>query len=80
MAHHDLDRFGIVGPPRQCDDDCHHAVTRWHGRGTACEQMPTKWWISMGACAANGGPYTAPTRPGVDKIIPWTSRPRLPAP
>jgi NADH-quinone oxidoreductase subunit B len=78
MAHHDLDRFGIVPwpSPRQCD------VMIVAGTVTTkmapavkllYQQMPNpKWVISMGACATNGGPYTRYDRvlQGVDKIIP----------
>jgi NADH-quinone oxidoreductase subunit B len=78
MAHHDLDRFGIVPwpSPRQCDVMIvAGTVTKKMAPAVKLlyEQMPNpKWVISMGACATNGGPYTRYDRvlQGVDKIIP----------
>lgn len=80
MAHHDLDRFGIVTfaspTPRQSDvmivsgtvtTKMAPAVKKLY------EQMPEpKWVISMGGCATCGGPYYRyPTVvQGVDNIIP----------
>jgi NADH-quinone oxidoreductase subunit B len=78
MAHHDLDRFGIVPwpSPRQCDVMIvAGTVTKKMAPAVKLlyQQMPNpKWVISMGACATNGGPYTRYDRvlQGVDKIIP----------
>ncbi len=78
MAHHDLDRFGIVPwpSPRQADVMIiAGTVTKKMAPAVRLlyEQMPNpKWVISMGACATNGGPYTRYDRvlQGVDKIIP----------
>jgi len=78
MAHHDLDRFGIVPwpSPRQCDVMIVAGmVTKKMAPAVKLlyQQMPNpKWVISMGACATNGGPYTRYDRvlQGVDKIIP----------
>jgi NADH-quinone oxidoreductase subunit B len=78
MAHHDLDRFGIVPwpSPRQCDVMIvAGTVTKKMAPAVKLlyEQMPNpKWVISMGACATNGGPYTRYDRvlQGVDKVIP----------
>ena len=78
MAHHDLDRFGIVPwpSPRQADVMIvSGTVTKKMAPAVKLlyEQMPSpKWVISMGACATNGGPYTRYDRvlQGVDKIIP----------
>ena len=78
MAHHDLDRFGIVPwpSPRQCDVMIvAGTVTKKMAPAVKLlySQMPNpKWVISMGACATNGGPYTRYDRvlQGVDKIIP----------
>ncbi len=78
MAHHDLDRFGIVPwpSPRQADVMIvAGTVTKKMAPAVKLlyEQMPNpKWVISMGACATNGGPYTRYDRvlQGVDKIIP----------
>src|SRR5438128_11188599 len=90
MAHHDLDRFGIVPwpSPRQCDVMIvAGTVTKKMAPAVKLlyEQMPNaKWVISMGACATNGGPYTQYDRvvQGVDKSIPvdvyvpgWPPRP-----
>ena len=78
VAHHDLDRFGIVPwpSPRQCDVMIvAGTVTKKMAPAVKLlyQQMPNpKWVISMGACATNGGPYTRYDRvlQGVDKIIP----------
>lgn len=78
MADHDLDRFGIVPwpSPRQSDVMIvSGTVTKKMAPAVKLlyEQMPNpKWVISMGACATNGGPYTAYDRvvQGVDKLIP----------
>ncbi len=78
MAHHDLDRFGIVpfASPRQSDVMIvAGTVTKKMAPAVKLlwEQMPyPKWVIAMGACATNGGPYTQYDRvlQGVDKIIP----------
>ena len=78
MAHHDLDRFGIVPWPSPRQSDVMivaGTVTKKMAPAVKLlwEQMPyPKWCISMGACATNGGPYTQYDRvlQGVDKIIP----------
>ena len=78
MAHHDLDRFGILTwpSPRQSDVMIvSGTVTKKMAPAVKLlyEQMPNpKWVISMGACATNGGPYTRYDRvlQGVDKVIP----------
>jgi len=78
MANHDMDRFGIVPfpSPRQADVMIiSGTVTKKMAPAIKLlyEQMPNpKFVISMGACATNGGPYTAYDRvlQGVDKIIP----------
>lgn len=78
MAHHDLDRFGIVtwASPRQSDV---MIVAGTVVKKMAApikllyEQMPSpKWVIAMGSCATCGGPYTRSYSVvmGVDKIIP----------
>ena len=78
MAHHDLDRFGIVTWPSPRQSDVMIVA------GTVVkkmaepikllyEQMPSpKWVIAMGSCATCGGPYTRSYSVvmGVDKIIP----------
>ena len=78
MAHHDLDRFGIVTWPSPRQSDVMIVA------GTVVkkmaepikllyEQMPSpKWVIAMGSCATCGGPYTKSYSVvmGVDKIIP----------
>ena len=80
MAHHDLDRFGVVNlpapTPRQADvmivagtvtTKMAPAIKRLY------DQMPEpKWVISMGGCATCGGPYYRyPTVvQGADKFIP----------
>ena len=78
MAHHDLDRFGIVPWPSPRQSDVMIVA------GTVVkkmaepikllyEQMPEpKWVIAMGACATNGGPYyrSYSVVMGVDHIVP----------
>lgn len=80
MAHHDLDRFGVVTipapAPRQADlmivagtvvKKMAPAVRRLY------DQMPEpKWVIAMGSCATNGGPYyrSYSVVMGVDHILP----------
>ena len=78
MAHHDLDRFGIVTWPSPRQSDVMIVA------GTVVkkmaepikllyEQMPDpKWVIAMGSCATNGGPYyrSYSVVMGVDHIIP----------
>jgi len=78
MAHHDLDRFGIVPWPSPRQSDVMIVA------GTVVkkmaepikllyEQMPEpKWVIAMGSCATNGGPYyrSYSVVMGVDHIIP----------
>jgi NADH-quinone oxidoreductase subunit B len=78
MAHHDLDRFGIVTWPSPRQSDVMIVA------GTVVkkmadpikllyEQMPEpKWVIAMGSCASNGGPYyrSYSVVMGVDHIIP----------
>jgi len=78
MSDHDLDRFGIVPWPSPRQSDVMivaGTVTKKMAPAVKLlyEQMPNpKWVIAMGACATNGGPYTAYDRvvQGVDKIIP----------
>ncbi|MSP78400.1 MAG: NADH-quinone oxidoreductase subunit B [Dehalococcoidia bacterium] len=78
MAHHDLDRIGVVTWPSPRQSDVMIVA------GTVVkkmaepirllyEQMPEpKWVIAMGACATNGGPYwrSYSVVMGVDHIIP----------
>ncbi|MBI4202788.1 MAG: NADH-quinone oxidoreductase subunit B [Chloroflexi bacterium] len=78
MAHHDLDRFGVVTWPSPRQSDVMIVA------GTVVkkmappikllyEQMPDpKWIIAMGSCATNGGPYyrSYSVVMGVDHIIP----------
>lgn len=78
MAHHDLDRFGIVTWPSPRQSDVMIVA------GTVVkkmaepirllyEQMPDpKWVIAMGSCATNGGPYyrSYSVVMGVDHIVP----------
>ena len=78
MAHHDLDRFGIVPWPSPRQSDVMIVA------GTVVkkmadpikllyEQMPEpKWVIAMGSCATNGGPYyrSYSVVMGVDHIVP----------
>lgn len=78
LSDHDLDRLGIVPwpSPRQSDVMIvSGTVTKKMAPAVKLlyEQMPgPKWVISMGACATNGGPYSAYDRvvQGVDKLIP----------
>ena len=78
MAHHDLDRFGVVTWPSPRQSDVMIVA------GTVVkkmadpirllyEQMPDpKWVIAMGTCATSGGPYYRSYSGvmGVDHIIP----------
>lgn len=78
MAHHDLDRFGIVTWPSPRQSDVMIIA------GTVVkkmadpirllyEQMPEpKWVVAMGSCATCGGPYVRSYSVvmGVDQIIP----------
>ncbi len=78
MAHHDLDRFGVVTWPSPRQSDVMIVA------GTVVkkmaepikllyEQMPDpKWVIAMGSCATNGGPYhrSYSVVMGVDHLIP----------
>jgi NADH-quinone oxidoreductase subunit B len=78
MAHHDLDRFGIVTWPSPRQSDVMIVA------GTVVkkmaeplrllyDQMPDpKWVIAMGTCATNGGPYyrSYSVVMGVDHIVP----------
>lgn len=78
MAHHDLDRFGVVTWPSPRQSDVMIVA------GTVVkkmadpirllyEQMPApKWVIAMGSCATCGGPYirSYSVVMGVDHIIP----------
>ncbi len=78
MAHHDLDRLGVVTWPSPRQSDVMIIA------GTVVkkmappikllyEQMPDpKWVIAMGSCATNGGPYyrSYSVVMGVDHIIP----------
>ena len=78
MAHHDLDRFGIVPwpSPRQCDVMIvAGTVTKKMAPAVKLlyDQMPNpKWVIAMGSCATNGGPYAQYSRvlQGVDLVVP----------
>ncbi len=78
MAHHDLDRFGVIPwpSPRQADLLIVSGTVTYkmgHAIKLLWEQMPEpKWAIAMGACAIDGGPYVrsyAVTK-GVDQIVP----------
>ena len=78
MAHHDLDRFGVVTWPSPRQSDVMIVA------GTVVkkmaepirllyEQMPEpKWVIAMGSCATNGGPYyrSYSVVMGVDHVVP----------
>ena len=78
MAHHDLDRFGVVTWPSPRQSDVMIVA------GTVVkkmadpirllyEQMPDpKWVIAMGTCATSGGPYyrSYSVVMGVDRIVP----------
>ncbi len=79
MAHHDLDRFGVLffaATPRQADIMIvSGTVTKKMAPAIELlyEQMPLpKWVIAMGNCAVNGGPFARYDRvvQGVDEIIP----------
>ena len=78
MAHHDLDRFGVVTwpSPRQSDVMIVAGTVVKKMAGPIrllYEQMPDpKWVIAMGSCASNGGPYhrSYSVVMGVDHIIP----------
>ena len=78
MAHHDLDRLGVITLPSPRQSDVMIVA------GTVVkkmadpikllyEQMPDpKWVIAMGSCATNGGPYyrSYSVVMGVDKLVP----------
>ena len=78
MAHHDLDRFGVITWPSPRQSDVMIVA------GTVVkkmaepirllyEQMPDpKWVIAMGTCATSGGPYyrSYSVVMGVDHIVP----------
>lgn len=78
MAHHDLDRFGMVTWPSPRQSDVMIVA------GTVVkkmaepikllyEQMPDpKWVIAMGTCATSGGPYyrSYSVVMGVDHLVP----------
>ena len=78
MAHHDLDRFGVVTWPSPRQSDVMIVA------GTVVkkmaepikllyDQMPDpKWVIAMGTCATSGGPYyrSYSVVMGVDHIVP----------
>ena len=80
MAHHDLDRFGVVTLPSPAPRQADLMIVA----GTVVRkmadpikllyaQMPEpKWVIAMGSCATNGGPYyrSYSVVMGVDHIIP----------
>jgi len=78
MAHHDLDRFGVVTWPSPRQSDVMivaGTVVKKMARPIQLlyEQMPDpKWVIAMGSCATNGGPYyrSYSVVMGVDHIIP----------
>lgn len=78
MAHHDLDRFGVVTwpSPRQADVMIvAGTVVKKMAEPIRLlyEQMPDpKWVIAMGTCATVGGPYyrSYSVVMGVDKIVP----------
>ena len=78
MAHHDLDRFGVVTwpSPRQSDVMIVAGTVVKKMAGPIrllYEQMPDpKWVIAMGSCATNDGPYyrSYSVVMGVDHIIP----------
>jgi NADH-quinone oxidoreductase subunit B len=78
MAHHDMERFGIVAwpSPRQADVMIvAGTVTKKMAPAVKLlyEQMPDpKWVIAMGSCATNGGPYyrSYSVVMGVDHLIP----------
>ena len=78
MAHHDLDRYGVVTwpSPRQADVMIvAGTVVKKMAEPLRLlyEQMPDpKWVIAMGSCATNGGPYyrSYSVVMGVDHIVP----------
>lgn len=78
MAHHDLDRFGVVTWPSPRQSDVlivSGTVTKKMAPAVKLlyDQMPSpKWVIAMGSCAINGGPFARYDRvlQGVDQIIP----------
>ena len=78
MAHHDLNRFGILPwpSPRQADlmIVAGTVVKKMAGPVRLLyDQMPDpKWVIAMGSCATNGGPYyrSYSVVMGVDHILP----------
>ncbi|MBI2304404.1 MAG: NADH-quinone oxidoreductase subunit B [Chloroflexi bacterium] len=78
MAHHDLDRFGVLPwpSPRQADVMIvAGTVTKKMSRAVKLlyQQMPMpKWVIAMGNCSINGGPFASYSRviQGVDLIVP----------
>ena len=78
MAHHDLDRFGVVTwpSPRQSDVMIVAGTVVKKMAGPIrllYEQMPDpKWVIAMGTCATSGGPYyrSYSVVMGVDHIVP----------
>ena len=78
MAHHDLDRFGIVTWPSPRQSDVMIVAGTVVKKMTEpirllYDQMPDpKWVIAMGACATCGGPYyeSYSVVPGVNRIVP----------
>ena len=80
MAHHDLDRFGVVtiaSPGPRTSDLMIVAGTVTRKIAPAVrrlyDQMPEpKWVIAMGSCACTGGPYyrSYSVVMGVDHILP----------
>ncbi|MBI4200320.1 MAG: NADH-quinone oxidoreductase subunit B [Chloroflexi bacterium] len=78
MAHHDLDRLGVVTWPSPRQSDVMivaGTVVKKMGEPIRLlyEQMPDpKWVIAMGSCATNGGPYwrSYSVVMGVDHIVP----------
>ncbi|MBI2866029.1 MAG: NADH-quinone oxidoreductase subunit B [Chloroflexi bacterium] len=78
MAHHDMDRFGVVlwPSPRQCDVMIVAGTVVKKMVPTLrllYEQMPEpKWVIAMGSCAVSGGPFARSYSvvKGVDRVLP----------
>lgn len=78
MAHHDLDRFGVVTWPSPRQSDVMivaGTVVKKMAQPIRLlyDQMPgPKWVIAMGSCATAGGPYirSYSVVMGVDQIIP----------